>query len=204
MKTTEKSIKILITAIDNMYINKMLQDLKKYDKYTYCHSINVAFECLLIGINLNLNNDDLLNLAYAGLLHDIGKTNININIINKEGKLTGEEFNIIKKHPIYGAKIIRECNQFNNNVIKSVLMHHENYDGTGYYHTNREALPLFSRIIRIADVYEAMTDKRSYHEKRNEKDVIKEMKLEVNKFFDPELFNIFINIEKQKLICKAN
>ncbi|NLK22315.1 MAG: HD-GYP domain-containing protein [Epulopiscium sp.] len=142
-----------------------LHNLRSGDDYTYTHSVNVSLLCNIFGQWLGIYGEELKNLTVAGLIHDIGKTKIDTKILNKPGKLTPEEFEEIKKHTIYGFRMI-ESQDIHNDIKMAVLMHHEKYDGTGYPLGAREnQINDFAKIVAIADIYDAMTSDRSYRER---------------------------------------
>ena len=159
-------------SITNTFINsigsknklfKYLSNLQIYDDYTFSHSLNVSMLCNIFGQWLNYKNKDLENITVAGLLHDIGKINIDLNILNKPGKLTAGEYEIIKKHPLLGFNIVKDLD-IPYEIKMGILMHHEKYDGSGYpFGFKNEQLHAFSKIIEIVDIYDAMTSERSYH-----------------------------------------
>lgn len=123
---------IVNTITKEYFVNYMLRQLAYYDSYTLQHSVDVAKEALSFGEYLELEENELLNLAYAGILHDIGKIMIPANIILKSDKLSELEYAQVKMHPLMGANLIRKTNFFSDDVINGVLFHHENYDGSGY------------------------------------------------------------------------
>ena len=192
-------------AMRNPFVKNKLNALKQHDEYTFRHSINVATESIYLALNFNLNDEQFLNLTYAALMHDIGKIGISLSILNKNGYLTTSEYEIIKLHPLVGAKQIRDSHLFSDDVVAGVLMHHENYDGTGYYNFTENNINLYSKIIRIADTFDAMTDKRPYHLPKKESTVINEMQR--FKGFDPDMLSVFVqspNKGKKIYIDKTN
>ncbi|PKM50939.1 MAG: hypothetical protein CVV02_09525 [Firmicutes bacterium HGW-Firmicutes-7] len=142
-----------------------LYHLKANDDYTYTHSINVSLLCNIFGTWLKLPPAQVKDLTSAGLLHDIGKVKIDQTILNKPGKLTPEEFDLIKTHSRLGYDAIKD--QPISDAIKAgVLMHHEKMDGSGYPLGLHEAdIHEFAKIISIVDIYDAMTSNRTYHKK---------------------------------------
>lgn len=140
-----------------------LIDLKFYDDYTFFHSVNVAVLSILIGVELGLDKSDLLNLGLASILHDIGKMFVDKDILNKPGKLTPEEYEMVKEHPTYGFNFLKESYEIPTTAYVAVLQHHEKYDGTGYpMQKAKDEISLIGRIIGISDVYDALTSKRPY------------------------------------------
>ena len=140
----------------------MIQQMHSLSDSVYAHCINVALICRMIGRWLHFEQHDLDTLTCCGLLHDIGKLVIPEEILNKPGKLTDEEFAIVKSHPKYGYELLRNQN-IDSRIKKSALMHHERYDGSGYPNgLSDELLSDFAMIVAIADVYDAMTAARAY------------------------------------------
>jgi putative nucleotidyltransferase with HDIG domain len=142
----------------------MLHNMRMDNDSTYAHSLNVALISRMIGTWLNFSEEELDTLTLAGLLHDIGKTKIPDEILNKETKLTDEEFALIKQHPQYGYDILKN-QPLDSHVKKAALMHHERCDGSGYpMGITMNEIDDYALIISIADVYDAMTAARSYRE----------------------------------------
>lgn len=142
----------------------MLNQMHTVADTIYAHSVNVALISRMIGRWLHLEQHDLDILTCCGLLHDIGKLAIPTEVLNKPGKLTDEEFALIKSHPKTGYDMLRN-QDIDNRIKQSALMHHERYDGSGYPNQlTSEFLSDFSTIVAIADVYDAMTAARSYRE----------------------------------------
>ena len=160
---------------------------------TYTHSVNVSAIGTLFGQKIGLGVTNLKGLCAGILLHDVGKTKISTDILNKEGKLTTEEFEIIKKHPEYGAEILDETGtEFKEERIVTI-QHHENNDGTGYpYGLNKDKIHLCGKISRIIDVYDALTSKRSYSDAIRPFNALVQMKETMLNCFDSELFMEFI------------
>lgn len=140
-------------------INYYLELLRKKSIYTYNHCLRVSYYSRLIGIAINLSNDEMTRLINASLLHDIGKLFIPEDILNKKQKLTNRELNIIKKHTLYVKEIL---NNDYDDIINDIICHHERLDGSGYpYHLKN--ISLNARIIAIADSFDAMTSNRGYN-----------------------------------------
>lgn len=140
-----------------------LSTLKAFDEYTYNHSVNVAMYCMLIGKWLSLPEPELKKVIEAGVLHDIGKSQIPDRILNKKGKLTDEEFEVMKKHPSLGYAIAKGSGSVSEDILQAVLMHHEREDGSGYPGgCTGDKLNLLTKIVSIADVYDALTSERIY------------------------------------------
>jgi HD-GYP domain-containing protein (c-di-GMP phosphodiesterase class II) len=175
---------------------KAAQSLLKiavHEYNTYTHSVSVAAVGTLFGQDLGLGVTDLRGLCAGILLHDIGKTRISTNILNKKGKLTKEEFEEIKKHPEYGSDVLDETGtEFKEERIVT-LQHHENDDGSGYpYGLKKDEIHPCGKISRIIDVYDALTSTRSYKDALRPFASLLEMKDNMLHCFDPELFKEFI------------
>ena len=142
-----------------------LTDLRTFDDYTYSHSVNVAVLSSVIGLGLKLKEEDLVNLVLAGLLHDIGKLSIPPEILNKPGRLTHEEYTIMKNHAIYSYEKVKDRMDISAQVKQAILYHHENMDGSGYPNgVDEGSLSLYARVLHVADVYDALVSKRPYKE----------------------------------------
>lgn len=139
--------------------------MRDRDESTYAHFLNVSMICNIFAKWLNLSEKDTEILTVAGTLHDVGKLQIPLEVLTKTGKLTNEEYEIIKTHTVKGYKIL-EKQDFDIRIKQAALMHHEKCDGTGYpLRTNINNTPDFVKIVGIADVYEAMTASRCYRDK---------------------------------------
>lgn len=194
----EKSLSESITIIDDLieyiqsenYIN--LYEVKLYDDYTYIHSVDTSVMSIFLGVNMNLSKSRLRNLAISSLFHDIGKTRISSEIINKPDKLTSEEFVQIKMHPVYGRDILLGNPIMNKEVIDGVIGHHEKYNGTGYpYGLKENEISEFAKIISICDVFTAITSDRSYRKKFDPKEAYELILAETYTSFDPEIIKLF-------------
>ncbi|MCL1884813.1 MAG: HD-GYP domain-containing protein [Defluviitaleaceae bacterium] len=140
-----------------------INDLKQYDEYTYHHSLSVSVLSIATGKELGMDADMLFRLGRCAMLHDIGKQLIPITIINKKGKLTDSEFLTVKNHPVLGAESLAKNEIGDEELWNGIKFHHEKVNGTGYPNKlNGKEIPLFSRIIAVGDVYDAVTSYRSY------------------------------------------
>ena len=137
--------------------------LKSFDEYTYQHSVDVGLLSVVVGRALELPRSIVLDLGKAAFLHDMGKMFIPKQILNKPGRLTNEEFDVIKKHPELGYDFAKSILRQPEHICRGVLSHHERFDGSGY--PNRitgEKTPLFAKIISVVDVYDAISSRRAY------------------------------------------
>lgn len=171
----------------------MLYQMHTLDDSVYAHCVNVALIARMIGRWLHLPTNDLNILTCCGLFHDIGKLSIPPEVLNKPGKLTDEEFALIKAHPKYGYELLRNQN-IDNRIKQSALMHHERYDGSGYPNgLSSEFLIDFASIISIADVYDAMTAARAYREPLCPFEVIASFEQEGLQKYHTKFLLVFLN-----------
>ena len=153
---------LLSTQKSSFGVFDMLHNMRQYDDLTYAHSMNVALICNVFAHWLNLSPEEVELATACGMFHDIGKLKIDDAIIKKPGKLTDEEYRIIKSHPVEGYKILQH-QQINEHIKNAALMHHEKCDGTGYpLMVKTDKIDPYARIVAIADVYDAMTSARCY------------------------------------------
>lgn len=179
-------------------INMMSELIRNNDPCGILHPYNVANIAQEIGEALNLDEDILKQIHIAGLLHDMGKLYIDSNILNKEGDLAENEFEIVKKHSTYGSNIIKDIFGLEDISI-FVKHHHERYDGTGYPDGLKgEEIPLVSRILSLADSVDAMLSYRSYREARSIDFVINELLKNKSKQFDDKIVDVMVNILLKK------
>ena len=182
-------------------IKALLNTLKCKDDYTYGHSLRVAFLCVSAGKQLGLNEDELYELEISALFHDLGKIGVPDAILKKPSRLTDEEFLEMKLHPTKSAEILEEFPIFEKMAI-SVRHHHERFDGRGYpAGLKAEEIPLFSRIILIADTFDAMTSTRPYRKGLPFDVAFSELREFSGSQFDPFLVEQFIasmEIEREK------
>lgn len=161
-ETLIKNAESLFASKTSIQMFDLLHCMKSIDDSVYAHSINVALISRAIGKWLKLSREQLNELTIAGLLHDIGKAEIPSEILNKTGKLTDEEFELIKSHALKGSKLLKKAG-FNSDIQFAALQHHERSDGSGYPRgLEADEISDFASIIAIADVYDAMTSARSY------------------------------------------
>jgi len=212
------SIYFLIALISNMLIKKnraarqnqdrlketllkttssLSKALDSRDRYTGNHSSNVAQISFTIGKELGLSSKELYRLKRAAYLHDVGKIGISDIILNKEGSLSLAEYNLIKQHSEIGYQIIKDIPGLEKEA-RAVRYHHERWDGSGYPDGLAEKdIPLWARIISVADSIDAMISRRIYKEAKPIEEVIKELKLSANSQFDPEIVEVVLTTYNQ-------
>jgi len=189
-------------------VNAILQDestllglanIKNYDEYTFNHSVNVAIYAIALGQRIGIPKRHLSHLGMAGLFHDIGKTRIPKEILNKTGKLSLEEWGMMRSHPIVGTEIImrmKEWGGLSTRMIDAAFEHHLKYDLTGYPKlTRKRRITLFGRIVTVADFYDALVRPRVYNRFPYVSEKILGIMLDRSgKDFDPALVKVFINM----------
>jgi putative nucleotidyltransferase with HDIG domain len=137
--------------------------LKTHDEYTYLHSVAVCALMVALARRLGLPEDQVRDAGAAGMLHDLGKAAMPLNVLNKPGALSDEEFKIMKAHPVRGYDMLRQSGTASEAVLDVALHHHEKFDGTGYPHNLKgDAIGLMARMGAVCDVYDAITSNRPY------------------------------------------
>lgn len=185
---------VVMNVLNNdKYLFQMI-DIRDYDNYTYSHSLYVGILSVLLGRYIGLSASQLHDLALCGLLHDIGKTEIPIEITNKPGPLTDEEFEIMKQHPVLSYKKLSEQDNISQVVLQGIQTHHEKFDGTGYpLGLKGGRIPLFGRILSIADVYDALNSTRPYRKAWSPRRIFDFLTSCSNAHFDPDLLTAFLH-----------
>lgn len=170
-----------------------MSDLQTYDDYTFSHCVGVAFLAVSTGIRIGLKRNDLYDLATGALMHDIGKMFTPIEIINKPGKLTDQEYKAIQDHPLNGYLFLKDTSELSNKACQGVLTHHERIDGLGYPNGIKgEEINLYGKIYAICDVYDAITSDRSYRKAWSTNEAIEYIMANGNIRFDADLVDIFL------------
>ncbi|MFI3177473.1 MAG: HD-GYP domain-containing protein [Eubacteriales bacterium] len=169
-----------------------LNDYAPINEYTYLHSVNVTVYALLMGEALGYPIPVLRELALGAILHDIGKTVMDLGSQEKEGILTEAEYNLMKKHAEYGYEILEGVGDLSKRAREIAWMHHEKLDGTGYPQgLQEEAIPIFAQIVCIADVYDALTSDRCYRDKWPAVTAMKYLQEHAGTEFSQELVDLF-------------
>jgi putative nucleotidyltransferase with HDIG domain len=184
------------------FMQTLLFNLEVHDSSTKAHCVRVSEMALAVAKDLNLNLMEQAVCLYSGLLHDIGKMKIPIEIINKPGKLTDEEYEIVKKHTQYGVDLIGPLTvlPFFKKVSDAILYHHERIDGKGYFNLQEQDIPLASKIILVVDTVDAMTEDRAYRKGRSLEVACDELIRCSGTQFDATIVDSFLRtIESQNL-----
>ena len=179
---------------------ELVAALSEHDRLTRGHGERVRAYSALIGEQLGLDEVEISKLQWAGLIHDIGKLAIPAEILNKPGRLTDEEFDIIKTHPAEGMALVGPLGAWLGDWVLAVGEHHERWDGTGY--PNRLAgteISLGGRIVAVADVFDVITAARSYKQPRSPHEAREELARHAGSQFDPEIVRAFLNVSIGRL-----
>jgi hypothetical protein len=173
------------------------------DPYTNGHSVRVAVYTRMIAEEMGYEGEELDRIYYVALLHDCGKIGVPDNILGKPGRLTDEEFEIIKSHTIRGGEILSHFKSLNN-VGEGAHYHHERYDGSGYPEgRSGEDIPLIARMICVADSFDAMNSNRCYRKKLTTENIIDEIEKNKGKQFDPYVADIMLDLIKRGRIATS-
>jgi len=169
---------------------KLLAKIRRYHNGVYQHSINVARLAAQFSTQLRLSAIEIYILTVGALFHDIGKTQLPHSILDKQGKLSQIEWDLVKKHPEDGVSLVSQYD-WAQQLKPMILLHHERLDGKGYYSVPSENIPLSARIVSIADAFDAMMSPRPYQRQRSIQACWEEIKKCSGTQFDPELLPAF-------------
>lgn len=175
IETIRRTVRHIIRSLarNNDALTQLLT-LHRHDPYTYLHSVNVGILSLAIGQRLHLPDHDLYHLGIGALLHDIGKSVIPLEVLNKPGRFTKQEYDLVKQHPETGAEILSRVSGLSDPILCPCLEHQERGDGTGYpYRKTLSQTSLFGLITQVADMYDAISSDRVYHKAQPPADVLR-------------------------------
>ncbi|AFV96353.1 MULTISPECIES: HD-GYP domain-containing protein [unclassified Sulfuricurvum] len=172
-----------------------LMKITAHDYYTHTHSINVSIYTLSLGSFLGIDGKDLEVLGMAAILHDLGKSKIDYEIINKNGKLTDEEFAQMKHHPAFGHELALKLNLIDERILTAIRHHHEKIEGGGYPDNLKgDKISQFARIIGVCDVFDALSTKRSYKDPMSSFESLSLMKQQMVGHLDMNMVDAFIRM----------
>lgn len=181
------------SVLRNSNVFVSLARLKTADDYSYMHSVAVCALMVALAKQLGMTEEECKSAGFAGLMHDLGKMDIPLDILNKPGKLTDEEFDIVKQHPLQGFNRLKEAGLTDPHVLDVCLHHHEKLDGTGYpYGLKEENLSVLARMGAICDIYDAVTSNRPYKAGWDPAESLKKMSTWTKGHLDPHLFQAFV------------
>lgn len=191
--TTRSITNDLMKAIsDNDAIAVDISTLKISDEYTFKHSVDVATMSMIVGKKHGLNDKEVYELGISGLLHDVGKSKIPNEILNKAAKLTDEEFAMMKQHSLFGYGILKGKEDLSNSIKLGVLQHHEKMNARGYpMGVASDKINLFARIISVADIYDALVTERPYKKPFSPRDAV-EMIMSMTEELDINVMRSFL------------
>jgi HD-GYP domain-containing protein (c-di-GMP phosphodiesterase class II) len=179
---------------DNSTVESLMQ-ITAHDYYTHTHSINVSIYTLSLGAFLGISGSDLEALGMAAILHDLGKSKVNYEIINKNGKLDDEEFGEMKTHPAQGHVIALKLGITDERILSGIRHHHERINGGGYPdNIQGDVISQFARIIGVCDVFDALSTRRSYKDPMTSFESLSLMKKEFAGHLDMSIVNSFIRM----------
>ena len=189
-----RSAEVEVAHIGQAYLETvtvLANAIEGRDHYTRGHVDRVTKIAMWMAQELGWPEDQLRTLEFGARLHDIGKVIVPDHILNKAGKLTPEEWNLMRQHPVAGEKMLGGISHLQS-VRPYVLYHHERWDGSGYPEgLKKREIPLEARLLAIVDVYDALTTERPYHPARPHDEVLKFLELNAGKHFDPDLVLVF-------------
>lgn len=176
------------------FLLNTLYSLRDYDGYTYEHSLRVAVLSILLGAYLKLSSEELWELGMAAMLHDLGKLAVPVDTLNSKEMLSMKQLGYIRKHPIIGYTRAKELKCYNKKIGQAILQHHEHMNGSGYpYGLKGDDICFYARIICCADVYDALTSKRSYREAWFPSQALDCMNTQMASQFDPTVLEALNN-----------
>lgn len=186
------SIEIILN--DHCAVESLMK-ITAHDYYTHTHSVNVSIYTLSLGAFLGVSGNDLEILGMSAILHDLGKSKIDYEIINKNGKLTDEEFTQMKNHPVYGHEIALKLGINDERILSGIRHHHEKIEGRGYPDNLKgDQISYFARIIGVCDVFDALSTKRSYKDPMSSFESLLLMKQQMAGHLDMDIVNAFIKM----------
>ncbi len=171
-----------------------LTGIRDIDNYTFLHSVDVCIYSVITAKALNMDDDEIYELAMAALLHDVGKCKVPLSILNKPGKLSTEEFEVMKRHSINGLEIAGQIPGISKKIARIICQHHEKWDGSGYpLGLKSYDIEFGARIISISDVYDALTSNRIYKKRFMPHEAAEYLMANNESQFDPRILHSFIN-----------
>jgi HD-GYP domain-containing protein (c-di-GMP phosphodiesterase class II) len=189
-----EKMKSHLISVYNGCVGRWFQAMDIYDRDITGHTLRVTAISLELGRLIGLKKEQLVYIQYGTLLHDIGKLGIPDAIIQKPGKLTAEEYQVVKRHPLYAYEWLSKRNDFQPAKVIP-LFHHERWDGTGYPNKLKgNEIPLLARVVAIVDVWDAITSDRPYWRAMSNDEAIRLIMSESGKHFDPDIVKAFLKL----------
>lgn len=192
-----KAVQYANNIVDGLRLKKSLQvnliDIKNNKNYTYKHCVSTCVYSVIIGLAMGLTEENLRSLAVAAMFHDIGKFDLPEHILHKKTELTDEEVLLVKQHPRTGYDKVSELPEISSVSRNAVLYHHENVDGTGYYGLPEEKQTVVTKIVHLADVYDALTSIRKHREAFSPGEAMEYIMGNAGTMFDREVVAAFVS-----------
>ncbi len=186
----------LYMQLDELFLSSIraiVEAVDAKDPYTRGHSGRVRDYSMMIGVEMSIGKEELKELEVCAILHDVGKIGVPDRILGKPGRLTPEEYVYMRRHPEFGASIVKPIEKLKK-LSPSILYHHEHFDGSGYPKGLKgKHIPIYARIICIADSFDAMTTNRPYHKKSSKKMALIELEERSGSYYDPKFVRAFIS-----------
>jgi HD-GYP domain-containing protein (c-di-GMP phosphodiesterase class II) len=180
------------------FIGSLANALDARDRYTAGHSRRVSERAVAVANAMKLDPKEIEDISFGALLHDIGKIGVSDSVLQKPGRLTDEEYDLIKQHPTIGRRILEGVHGFQP-FLPIVELHHENWDGTGYpLALSGKTVPVSARIVHVVDAYDAMTSDRPYRRGMSHEEAMEVLARFAGSQFDPEVVNVFAELEETK------
>lgn len=192
-ETNNVASELMKAITDNDSIAVDIGALKVSDEYTFKHSVDVATMAMMIAKRHGLSESEMYKIGIAGLLHDIGKTKIPNELLNKEGPLTDEEFHVMRQHSLFGYAILKDKEEISEDILTGVLQHHEKLNGNGYpLGVPAEKISIYAKIIALADIYDALVTERPYKKAFSPRDAV-EMIMAMTDELDIDVMRSFLD-----------
>lgn len=197
-----EKMKKRILKVYDQEVKHWLDAMDLYDQEITAHTLRVTALSIQLGRVLGLKDEDLKQIQYGTLMHDIGKLGVPDSIIRKPGRLSEDEYRVVQMHPLYAHEWIKKC--MHEKTAQDIpLFHHERWDGNGYpYHLKGDEIPLLARVVAVVDVWDAITSDRPYRLAMSRDQAVEHLKAETGKHFEPEIVRAFLGTgiqEKQAI-----
>jgi putative nucleotidyltransferase with HDIG domain len=191
--TTKNITDDLMRAItDNDAVAVDISALKISDEYTFKHSVDVATIAMILAKQQGLSKKQIYDIGVAGLLHDVGKTKVPLDILNKPGRLDESEFAIMKQHSVFGYRMIKDRGEFDEEICLAVLQHHEKINGKGYpVGFSEQQITPYAKLLSVADIYDALVTERPYKKAFSQRDAV-EMIMSMTEELDMDAMHTFL------------
>ena len=179
-------------------VHTFAEAIDRQSTFSGHHTMRVKNLCKAIGRELGVPQEDIQRLELAAMLHNVGNVGISTDVLNKEGALTGDEYDAIKKHTVFGNDIVMSAEKLDM-ILPGIRSHHERYDGSGYPDgAAGEEIDILARIIAVADAYDAMISDRPYRKRHDADFAVEELRKNAGTQFDPKVVDAFMKVYRAK------